>query len=90
MKIVCYLQVWMPMASNAHPVGVVGILKLLLYVPVLGPIGQYIAMYCQAGIHAGTYNRNFRVWELMAKQVQTRKRFWPKEILYFLLSEWSV
>ena len=25
MKILCYLQVWMPMASNAHPLGIVGL-----------------------------------------------------------------
>ena len=33
-----------------------------LYVPYVGPIWQYIAMYCRIGIHTGTYNRNFRVF----------------------------
>ena len=36
--------------------------KTLLYLPVLGPVRQYIAaMYCRTGIHTGTYNRNFGV-----------------------------
>ena len=36
-------------------------LKFLLYVPYIGPVQQYIAMYCRTGIRTGTYNRNFRV-----------------------------
>ena len=36
-------------------------LKFLLYVLYVGPVQQYIAMYCRTGIRTGTYNRNFRV-----------------------------
>ena len=44
-------------------------LKSLLYVPYIGPVGQYKAIYCQTGIRIGTYNRNFRVSALWCAPV---------------------
>merc|ERR1712051_171217 len=49
------------LVSYSIKADIVSIVKFLLYVLYLGPVQQYIAIYCQTGICTGAYNRKFRV-----------------------------